>query len=167
MSDSGRDPSQRHRTARGSDELFVAEPPRVRDRVWARWSSRRLDRSLADGTPPESAAALALRARRLTALQNRRSLASALERVVRPDRKGAGPSHVRIAPSRARVDAAKDELRRLADALSEPGPVAVRGVAQATILLSDGTGALYNPDSPAGLRAGVVSATENLKTRLT
>lgn len=151
----------------GSDQLRIADRPRLRDRAWARWCSRRLDRELADGTPPESAAALALRAQRLTTLRNRRHLASALERVVRPAREGAAACYVMVAPCRSRVDAARDELRQLADALSEPGPVAPRGVAQATILLGDGTGALYNAGSEASLGACAVSATENLRTRNT
>lgn len=166
-SEAGSEAFRRKRTAGGSDELRIAGRPRVRDRARARLCSRTLDRALADGAPPESDAALALRARRLTALRNRRSLASTFELVARPARQGARPSYIRITPGRSRVDAARDELKRLAEALSEPGPVAPRGVAQATILLTDGTGALYDRSSPETLRAHAVSATENLQTRMT
>jgi hypothetical protein len=75
----------------------------------------------------------------------------------------ARASYVPIVPCRGRVAAASDELSRLAATLTEPGPVAARGVAQAWILLTDGTGPLYNPSSPASLQESTVSAGENLR----
>jgi hypothetical protein len=155
--------SAQHRAASGSDGLVVADRLRMRDRLTAHWRSRRLDLALAAGAPPEAAAALALRARRLTDLSYRRSIAGALRRVVREARAGARPSSFRIMPSCGRVAAAGDELSRLAATLAEPGPVAARGVAQAWILLTDGTGPLYHPSSPADLQEHVVNAAENLR----
>lgn len=143
--------------------FVVADRLRVRDRVTARWRSRRLDLALAAGASSEAAAALALRARRITALSRRRSIANALRRVVREAHQGTQPSYVRIMPCRGRVAAASGELSRLAAALAQPGPVAARGVAQAWILLTDGTGPLYNPSSQASLEALAVSAAENLR----
>jgi hypothetical protein len=58
--------------------------------------------------------------------------------------------------------AADGELRRLADALAQPGPVAARGVAQAELLLTDGTGALYNPAREISVNALAADATANL-----
>jgi hypothetical protein len=141
----------------------VADRLRVRDRVTARWRTRRLDLALAAGAPSETAAALAGRARRLTELSRRRSIADALRRVVREAHEGARPSLVRITPCRRRVAAASDDLSRLAATLAEPGPVEARGVAQAWILLTDGTGPLYNPSSTANLRERAVTAAENLR----
>ena len=152
-----------NRAANWSDGVLVAERLRVRDRVAARWRTRRLDLALAGGTPAEASAALALRARRLTALSRRRSIADALRRVVREAREGARPSYVRVAPCRRRVAAAGDELSRLADMLAEPGPVAPRGVAQAWMLLTDGTGPVYNPGSPIGLQERAERAAEHLR----
>lgn len=149
--------------ARKTEGLLVADRLRMRDRVTARWRSRRLDLELAAGTPSEASAAIALRARRLTDLSCRRAVADAFDRVVREAHQGVRPSHVRVLPSRRRVIAASDELRRLAADLAEPGPVAARGVAQARILLTDGTGALYNPRSPASLRERALSAAANLR----
>jgi hypothetical protein len=62
----------------------------------------------------------------------------------------------------SQVIAASDDLARLADALAIPGPVAARGVAQAWILLTDGTGPLYNPNSTASLRGRAATAADNL-----
>jgi hypothetical protein len=149
--------------ASASCGFVVADRLRVRDRVTARWRSRRLDLALAAGASSEAAAVLALRARRITALSRRRSIANALRRVVHEARHGTPPSYVRIMPCRGRVVAASDELSRLAAALAQPGPVAARGVAQAWILLTDGTGPLYSPSSQASLEARAVSAAENLR----
>ena len=60
---------------------------------------------------------------------------------------------------------AGEELSTLADALSEPGPVAPRGVAQARMLLTDGTGALFNARSEVSVRASALTAFENLRLR--
>jgi hypothetical protein len=149
-------------TADRSEVFLLADQPRVRDRVTTRWRYRRLDLALAAGTPAEATAALALRARRLSDLSNRHSLAATLRRVVRQAHEGAPATAWRIPPCQSRVVAARDELSQLADALFDAGPVAARGVAQARILLTDGNGALYNPSSPASLRALAASAVRNL-----
>jgi hypothetical protein len=130
--------------------------------VSARLRSRRLDQELAGGTPPETTAPLALRARRLAALSRRRTIADGLRRVICDTRRGV-PSLARISARRAQVMVAADELNRLADALATPGPVSARGVAQAFILLTDGTGPLYSERSTASLRADAAVAASNLR----
>jgi hypothetical protein len=153
------------RAASEAGGLVVAGRLRFRDRITARWRSRRLDVALAAGASAEAAAALSSRARRLTELSRRRAIAEALLRVVREAHVGAPPSLVRITPSRRGVLAAGDELTKLAAGLAEPGPVAARGVAQAWILLTDGSGPLYDPSSSASLEAVAVRAAENLRPR--
>lgn len=135
----------------------------VVDRLSARIRNRRLDHALAQGTSPESSPALALRACRLTKLSRRRTIAEGLLRVIGETRRALPPGRARISPRLLQVVAARDELNRLADALASPGPVASRGVAQAWILVTDGTGPLYNAKSPANLRAEAASATNNLR----
>jgi hypothetical protein len=135
----------------------------MRDRVAARWHSQQLDRALAAGAPAESTAPLALRARRLTASCRRRSIARAYRSIVHAARDGVRPSYAQVTPCRSHVTAAADQLTRLAEALAQPGPVAARGAAQALLLLTDGTGPLYNPRSDASLRACAAKATEHLK----
>lgn len=140
-----------------------AERPSLRARLTARWHPRRLDRALAGGVPPEASTALALRAQELTELERRQSIAGAIRRVIREAREGAPLAPARIRPERSRVAAARAELSALADMLAEPGPVAATGVAQAWILLTDGTGPLYNPDSRTSLRAGAARAARDLR----
>ena len=124
--------------------VLVAGRATLRDRMSARWRPARLDRALAEGAPPESSPALALRARRLTALSRRRSLAGALRRIVREALEDARVSRGRVRPDRNGVEAAREELTALADGLADPRPVAAHGVAQAWLLVTDGTGPLYN-----------------------
>jgi hypothetical protein len=145
------------------EKLLVAERPRLRDRLAARWSPRRLDRALASGTPPEAGAALALRARELTELSRRRTIARSFREVLREACEGARRSYGQVGPARASVVAASEELAVLADTLEAPGPVAAPGVAQAWMLLTDGTGPLYDPESRVSLRARTVAATQQLR----
>jgi hypothetical protein len=145
-----------------SGPYLVAARSRMRDRAVARLRQGQLDRALAAGAAPESAAALSVRARRLTALPNRRAIAQAYRRVVREACAEGRRSRVRILTCKSRVMAASDELSGLADRLARPGPVAAQGAAQALILLTDGTGPLYNPKSDLSLRACAACANENL-----
>ena len=149
--------------AGGWDGPVVLRRPRLRDRLAVRLRRRRLDRALATGVPPETSVALALRAQRLTEADRRRSIARELRRIIRDAQVGYRPTLGRILPSRARVTAAREELSHLADTLDEPGPVAAGGVAQAWMLLTDGTGPLYNADSRASLRAGAARAARELR----
>jgi hypothetical protein len=143
-----------------ASEPRIAPHECLRTRLNARLRSRQLDQSLARGTPPETAAPLALRARRLTTLAHRRAVADGLRRAVRESCRGVSASLARVAPHRSQVITASDELIRLADALAAPGPVAARGVAQARILLTDGAGPLYT--MRGNLRARAASAADNL-----
>jgi hypothetical protein len=144
-------------------EVQIAPQDCVVDRLKARLRSRKLDIALARGTPPETAAPLALRARRLTTLSLRRGLADSLRRILRDACWGVPSSRVRISPRLSQVIVASDELIRLADTLASLGPVAPRGVAEAWLLLTDGTGPLYNANSEAELRARAASAANHLR----
>ena len=143
-------------------ELLVAPRERLRDRLAARVHEHRLDAALASGAPAETSAELALRARRLTDISFRRELARTIRRVLRDADAVAPPSRVRILPQSARVVAAADALSELADALAEPKPVSASGVAQALILLTDGTGPLFNRHNCGNVRNQTSAAIANL-----
>src|SRR5579863_623003 len=122
--------------------LHVTHLKRLRDRLVARLRTGSLDAALANGTASETDAALALRARRLTKLPRRRELALAIEELLREADRAGARSHLRVGPLPDRVSAASWELTRLAKKLAEPAPVCARGVAEANLLLTDGTGPL-------------------------
>src|SRR5262249_4525177 len=142
-----------------AEQIAVAPQARLRDHVSARLHPRKLDLALAAGTPPECDAALSLRARRLTTLAHRRSIAQAIQGLVSGTGGAPAVARMRIRPLRGRVDEAGVELTDLAAKLAEPGPVAAQGAAQAELLLTDGTGALYNPARQASVRGLAANAT--------
>jgi hypothetical protein len=144
-------------------ELAVADAPRLRDRAAAWLRSRHLDLALAAGVSPEATPSLAIRARRLTRQSRRHLIAHSLRRAARAAGEGESPASARITPRLKQVGLAGEEVNRLAAVLSEPAPVAARGVAQAWLLVTDGTGPLYNPESRISLREKVAAATENLR----
>ncbi|OLE37274.1 MAG: hypothetical protein AUG48_04905 [Actinobacteria bacterium 13_1_20CM_3_68_9] len=61
---------------------------------------------------------------------------------------------------------ARDDLDLLARRLLSGAPVDVRGVAQARVLLSDGSGPLFWRRSPENLRARIREAIEALEPRI-
>jgi hypothetical protein len=140
----------------------ATDRPRLRDRLTARVRARKLDLALAAGAQSDTDAGLALRAQQLTDPGRRRSLADTLRQIVSEAYQPGDVPYLRKPPCRARVIEASEELIRLANSLAQPGPVAVRGIAQTQLLLSDGTGPLYNPASRVDLRRHTISATENL-----
>ena len=149
--------------AAGPDGRVVAERARVRDRLASHWRARRLDRELADGVPPEASTALALRAQRLTEPDRRWSMAGALRRVLHDANVDRRQRLGRVTPNLRAVRSAAEELSRLADTLDDPGPVAAQGVARAWLLLTDGTGPLYNAGSRVSLCAGAARAARDLR----
>lgn len=129
----------------------------------AQWRARKLDRDLADGVSPEASAALALRAERLTEPDSRGSIAGALRRVVHEANANRRHRFARVTPNTRAVKSASEELNRLADTLDDPGPVTAQGVARAWLLLTDGTGPLYNARSGASLCVGAARAARDLR----
>lgn len=135
---------------------------RVWDRVLAHLSSLSLDAQLAAGEPTATHRLRAVRAAMLATPAKRRQLALGWEAVVRPD-----PSTPFMRPSvvevrRSQVLAALDEIHELVTALRTTRPVAARGVAVANLLLTDGTGPLYNAASPRNVRDEVRDALHHL-----
>src|SRR5919202_4932745 len=134
----------------------VVEPRRVRlrDRVEARVRTHQLDRQLADGVPPERSAALSLRARRLVDPAFAPALATRVHEIVRE----AVLRRVPRAQMAVRLTAVAElaaEFDELARRLVAPSPPAVRGVAQISVLLGDGSGPLYSSYADEDLAGAV------------
>jgi hypothetical protein len=134
----------------------VVEPRRVRlrDRVSARVRAHSLDRQLADGVPPERSAALSLRAHRLADPAFARFLARRLHEIVREAVARRVP-RAQIAVRLSAVAALSAEFEELARRLVAPRAPAVRGVAQVSVLLGEGSGPLYSSRSGEELGAAV------------
>lgn len=128
----------------------------------ARTHSFALDRDLARGASPEASVRLALRARRLTGIRERRMLARAIRHLLDTASRPAGAAVPAVSVCRDRVQAAAREFEALADRLLSPAPVPAHGMAQASMLLHDGSGPLYRRSSREDLPARVHQALESL-----
>jgi hypothetical protein len=138
----------------------------------------RLDRDLAAGASPDATVALALRAQMLVRTRTRRGMARGAQRVLeramqapaadRPPAPTAGrllmPAGglLQVPVCRDRVRDSAEELGDLIRRLLGAGPVGARGVALASVLLSDGSGPLYRRYGAGDLRARVREAVDAL-----
>jgi hypothetical protein len=129
----------------------------ARRRLATRLLGHDLDRRLAAGECCDRGGRLAERARFLTGARSREHLASSLREIVSvaedpPRRDGIVPL------ARAEVSASAYELRLLASRLQAPAPVDPRGVAEVRLLLTDGSGPLYNRRAETPLDVAAVAA---------
>jgi hypothetical protein len=136
--------------------LRDSAPPAWR-RVQARAASYRLDQRLALGEAPEDSVLLALHAQRIVRPVACAALARTIRRVIDTADGRRVPRRHEIPVCVPSVLAAADGLRKLAERIEGCGPVGARGVARLRLLLSDGTGPLFLPQSakqlPVALRA--------------
>jgi hypothetical protein len=139
----------------------VVSTPRPWDRLLVRLHAFRLDQELAGGASPEASVALALRARLLVRPRHRRDLARGVRRVLEAAQRSPLVSHP-VPLCRDRVRDCEDEFAQLIGRLQAAGPVPVRGVAKAGLLLADGSGPLYHRASRDDLRARVRDAAQAL-----
>ena len=143
-------------------ERFVRRNDRGLRRPFATLFGPVLDRRLAAGAPPESGRLVAARAERLVSSRERRKLVREWEGVLERAHTTPQARSPRAPLCRDRVIAAVADARAMLSALSSPLPVPARGVAMASRLLSDGTGPLYNRNSPVSLSAALRSVTAQL-----
>ena len=105
---------------------------------------------------------MAARAGHLASARARRELVldwqGVLDQALKPPR--ARNPHVPLC--RERIFDAAGAVHALLGALSRPVPASARGVAAARLLLSDGTGPLYNRNCPVDLSAAVWEVTARL-----
>ena len=128
----------------------------------AKARSLTLDAELAEGHAPDTDRLRMVRAEVLTAPLVRLELAKAWGGVLARSTRPASVGPARIPLQYQQVRAAEAGIRRLATGLRSPGAVNVQGVAMASLLLTDGTGPLYNPARSADLRGEVEAAADHL-----
>jgi hypothetical protein len=155
-------------TALGVPALIAHYGPRQRG--LARLLGASLDRQLAAGRPPESSPLLAARARLIVSLSRRTAMAANWRHLLTvAARQAAGPRGAPpgAAPLRAdRIIAAAPAIGELARRLAAPLPVPARGVAMATVLLTDAGSPVYSRRSAVPLGAAVEAAIAQLDPAL-
>ncbi len=142
-------------------------------RLRARWLSTRaqigqtrLDRELASGANPDSDPLLQARARHLLSRDAREQIASTIDRILRPSDRAALYS-ARVPVCSPAVREAEPALAMLADRLRAYFSIDAQGVAKAQILLTDGSGPLYNPNSTSDVNSAAHGALAALDVRPT
>lgn len=103
---------------------IVTRKIRLRDRLAARRRSVALDRALAEGTNPDSDAALALRAQALVGQPARRAVANQIRRIIL-DAHRPPSAWPRVIISHRLVQAVEVDLSQLAERLLADEPVDV------------------------------------------
>jgi hypothetical protein len=136
---------------------------RIRDRLRALLHGFAFDRDLAAGAEVDRSPALELRAHHLISARTREDLGRNLRRIVR--QRCSAPSPVRVPAAFNAVGEAGDLLARVAARLQAPAPVAARGVAQVSLLLSDGSGPLFDRRRAGELRSYLELALRDLEPR--
>lgn len=136
------------------------------DTVWvralARMKAASLDRRLAAGEPAASRRLLAARANLIVGRQRRLRLADDWEHLLTAARKPVVPRGPRIPVRSTTILGAEHNVRELVAMIRQPGRVDPRGIALARLLLTDGTGPLYNPRRSADLVPALRSATTTM-----
>lgn len=117
--------------------ILKACTARVRDRILARLGALSLDHRLAAGEPPESSRLLAVRATRIGTASSRRRLAEGWTRLLRLASRDAAIFTTRVPLAKPQIAAARSEIERLVELLTDERPVASRGVAMASQLLTE------------------------------
>lgn len=151
-----------HRTVLVLGDPLVLRQSRLADRLLARLFGASLDRELAGGRSPEASRLLAARAQDIVSPRKRQALACnwghLLAAAYRPRSR-----RVPAVPVRGdRITAAEPAIRELMRRLSTPAPVPARGVAMASVLLTDGTGPVYRGHASGVLAAAVDAALAQL-----
>jgi len=144
------------------DAPLLLRPYRFADQVRARLSGASLDHQLAGGRAPESSATLAARARHIVSLPRRQAMADNWENLLEAAQHSQGKPGLARRIRAAQIIAAGPAIHELARRLRAPLPVSARGVAAATVLLTDGTGPVYSQHSRVPLTAVLESAITQL-----
>jgi len=132
------------------DPLVIASR-RLTDRLLSRALGASLDQQLAAGGRPESTRLLAARAQHIVSLPRRTALAGHWDHLLRVARR-APSGRARAVPLRsATILGAETAIGELMERLTAPLPVGARGVAMASVLLTDPTSPVYTRRGPRSL----------------
>ncbi len=131
-------------TTTATHETAYPRQPALRVRLRAAIHGRALDRRLLAGESPEASPELSRRVEHLLDLRERRELATGLRLTVDATLSPIHEPSSRVSLNEVEVRAARERLLELADALEGEGPVHVRGVILARVLLTDLASPLYS-----------------------
>lgn len=149
--------------ATGRPRLGAARLPSPTLRFRIRLGRHKLDRELAAGANPNASDHLRERGRQLVTEESRRSIAASLQRFLddASSRSGAFSSRVPIAGEAIR-DSRRD-IEEIIECLNTPSYLCPQGIAQLSLLLTEGTSPLFGPaTAPWQLRRSLLAAIQGL-----
>ena len=126
-------------------DTLVIRRTTLRERLFARLHAFTLDLSLARGSSPDSTVALSLRAQTLHSVARRRQLARSFRRVLAGASTEAHPFDPSAPLARQEIEESRELVIEIIDLLESDGPVDARGVAQARLLITEGSSPLFRP----------------------
>jgi hypothetical protein len=135
----------------------------VLTRVKAAVGRTALDRRLARGVDAHASPELRRRAQVLRGWRARHAFAAGIEQVVHDAEHPHRHYTAAVAVERDEVLAARGVLLRVAEALRDEPPGDVRGIAEVSLLLTDGTGPLFTRQAAGTLREAVFRAAFHLE----
>jgi hypothetical protein len=106
--------------------------------------SCRLDQMLAEGRSPDSGRLLAARAQVLVSRARREEIAECWARLTTRALRPSFGRSARSSLNREAVVSCESEVSELRHLLEREGPISARGVAMASVLLTDGTGPVHS-----------------------
>ena len=151
-----------HRTVLVLADRLVLRPTRIADRWLARSLGGWLDRELAAGCAPETSWLLAARAQQIVTPERRQALAHNWNRLLGTAHRAHGRRDPAVSVRGDRITAAEPAIRELTRRLSTAAPLPARGVAMASVLLTDGTGPVYRQHAGDTLAAALEAALDQL-----
>jgi hypothetical protein len=142
--------------------------PPTADRLWVRVLARlratSLDRRIATGDIARSDPALAARARLIVSARNREDLAESWEHLLARAGQPVAPRSPQVSVRSGAVLAVELQLRELIALIRQPGRANPEGIARAGLLLTDGTGPIYNSRRASELLSAIEAATSALRS---
>jgi len=121
----------------------TAPRPSLVARVTARLRAHQFDRQLAVGVPAPAGSALAVHQARLGTVAEREAIARTLRQALHDANAGAAPLSSRIPLHPSNIVAAEELIDAITLRLHSPRPVSARGMARLRVVLSDGSGPMY------------------------
>jgi hypothetical protein len=135
--------------------------PLLRTRVWV--NRHAIDLRLAEGESILSSPALGHRAKQLTSLRWRRSLAAGIRRLLEDAESPSRPLSSAVPIQRRAIVCARSQLEGLAAEIEADGPLAVEGLARVQLLITDGHSPLFSSSPDGAIEDGVRSARAALR----
>lgn len=149
--------------APGRPRLGPARLPSPALRLRVRLQRHKLDRQLAAGANPNASDRLRERGRQLVTEESRRSIAAGLRRFLDDASCGRVSLSSQVPIARNAIRDSRWDIEEIIERLDAPSYLCAQGLAQLSLLLTEGTSPLFGPATPPRqLRRELLAAVQGL-----